>query len=345
MDWIKALAVFAVAIIHVSGRYLEENLLFTSNWFIAVGFESLTRYAVVFFILASGFLILRKPEPITNIPRRFKRIFVPFVFWMFIYAICYYFLIDGYSDVFGFVKYFFYGFIDPTSVCLLFWFVYMIIGLYVFAPILSKWIENSSFKEIEYFLAVWIVVMILYLAMTLTGYDTIIYDYLRYFGGAIGYFILGYYLAFKDSRYLQSRKFGLLLFIIGTFMCFVGTVGVAYITGVQTFAFMSVGDITPNACLQAVGLFIIVKNTSFNKLSDRINSIIVLISLESYGFYLAHLLVIGALKKLSIFSLENNALVTIPLFSICVLVSVNVLIYIMSKIPFLNKFTGFKSIL
>ncbi len=345
IDWIKCLAVIAVAVIHVCGGYLQENLIFTYNWYIAVGFESLCRYAVVFFVLASGFLILRKPEPISNIPRRFKRIFVPFVFWMFIYAIFYYFMIDGKTSILGFVGYFFHGFLDPTSICLLFWFVYMILGLYIFAPILSKWICNSKFEEIEYFLVIWAIVMVIHTIMELTGYSTIIYDYLRYFSGAIGYFVMGYYLAFKKSKYLESRKFGFLLFAIGTFMTFACTVIVPYFTGAQTFVFMSIGDITPNACLQAIGLFIIVKNTNFKKLSDRVNSIAVLLSLESYGFYLSHLLVIGLLKKLPIFSLEYNALIVIPVFAIVVLVVVNFMIYVMSKIPFFKKFTGFKSIL
>lgn len=342
IDWIKALAVIAVGIIHVCGGYLQDNLMFSYNWYVAIFFESFCRYAVVFFVMASGFLILRKNEPITNVPRRFKRIMVPFVFWMFIYAIFYYFVIDHKPlDVGNFLIYYLNGFLDPTSVCLLFWFVYMILGLYVFAPILSKWIHNSKIVEIEYFLVVWVIIMLL----RFVGVDSIIPDYFRYFSGAIGYFVLGYYLTIKKSKYLESRRFGFLLFMIGSLMGVIGSIVVPMFTGTQTFMFMSVGDITPNACLQAIGLFIMVKNTDFNRLSDRTNSLIVLLSLESYGFYLSHLLVVGLLNKLSIFSIENNALIVIPIFAIVVLIVTNLMIYIMSKIPFLKRFTGFKSIL
>ena len=326
-DWIKVFAVIAVAIIHVCGSYLEEDLLFSFNWYVAIIFESFCRYAVVFFVMISGFLILRKPEPITNVPRRFKRIVVPFVFWMFVYAVFYYFLVDKNPlNIVGFITYFINGFLDPTSVCLLFWFVYMILGLYILAPILSKWIQNAKTFEIEYFLIIWAIVMMIHFS----GIHTIIYDYLRYFSGAVGYFVLGYYLTIKDSKYLRSRKFGFLLFIIGSLIGIIGSIVVPMYTGAQTFMFMSVGDITPNACLQAIGLFIIIKNTNFNKLSDRTNSLAVLISLESYGFYLSHLLVIGVLKKLSIFSIENNALITIPIFAIVVFIATNMMIYIMS---------------
>lgn len=342
IDWIKVFAVIAVAIIHVCGGYLQDDMLFTSNWYTAVFFESFCRYAVVFFVMASGFLILRKNEPITNVPRRFKRIMVPFVFWMFVFAVFYYFIIDGHPfDIVNFIIYYLNGFLDPTKICLLFWFVYMILGLYIFAPILSKWIQNSRISEIEYFLIVWAIIMLIQFSQL----HTIIPDYFRYFSGAIGYFVLGYYLTIKDSRYLRSRKFGLLLFVIGSLMGFIGTVAAPMITGSQTFIFMSVGDITPNACLQSIGLFIVIKNTDFKRLSDRTNSLAVLVSLESYGFYLAHLFVIGILKKLPIFSIENNALIVIPVFAIVVLIVTNIMIYIMSKLPILNKFTGFKSIL
>lgn len=342
IDWIKVFAVMAIAVIHVCGGYLQQNLMFTNNWYVAVFFESISRFGVVFFIMASGFLILRKNEPVSNVPRRFKRIMVPFVFWMFVYAIFYYFLINRNPfNIGNFLLYYLNGFLDPTSICLLFWFVYMILGLYMIAPILSKWIQNSNIGDIEYFLIIFGIILLI----QFSGINTIIPDYFRYFSGAIGYFILGYYLTIKDSKYLRSRKFGLILFIIGTLIGFIGTIGVSWATGSQTFMFMPVGDITPNACLQAMGLFIIIKNTNFKKLSNKINSLAVLISLESYGFYLTHILVIGVLKKLSIFSINNNALIVIPVFAFVVLVCANIMIYILSKIPIFNRFTGFKSIL
>ena len=143
VDWIKALAVIAVVMIHISSGYLQENLVFTSTWYVAVVFELLFRYAVPFFILSSGFLILRKPEPITNFPRRFKRVFIPFAFWLVVYAIVKLALFGDLNPLHLF-EFILGGFLNPTEISIQFWFVYMIIGLYLFAPILSKWILNSS---------------------------------------------------------------------------------------------------------------------------------------------------------------------------------------------------------
>ncbi|MDO5849044.1 MAG: acyltransferase family protein [Methanobrevibacter sp.] len=341
VDWLKVFAIIGVLGLHSSTQFFDPSILYSFNWYVGVFFESLCRYGIILFLMASGFLILRKPEPITNFPRRFKRVFIPFVFWLFVYGIIKFYMINHSFNPVGIVIYLLEAFLNPTNVSIQFWFVYMIIGLYLFAPILSKWLENCSVMEIEYFLVIWVFVSV----FQFLNVDTIILDYLRYFSGAIGYFILGYYLAFKDSRYLQSRKFGLFLFLLGTAICFVGTTVGSIVIGGPCYLFFGVGEITPNACLQGIGLFIMIKNTDFGKLSDRINSFAVLISLESYGVYLCNILIIEFLEKFGIFSISGNALVAIPGVFVISFIIANVLIYVMSKLPFLNKFTGFKSIL
>ena len=37
--------------------------------------------------MASGYLLLRKQQPIEVIPKRVKRILLPFIFWLIVYAI------------------------------------------------------------------------------------------------------------------------------------------------------------------------------------------------------------------------------------------------------------------
>lgn len=349
VDWLKAIAITFVLLTHAASPYME-NLFLSPTWYIGVGFKSLATSAVALFIMASGFLILKSPEPVSNIPRRFKRVFIPFAFWLLIYLIYLYFLKMGKTDLLGFTVFCLNGFLNPTDANLLFWFVYMIMGLYLFAPILSKWINNSPLSELKYFIAVWTVVMLIQFTTTLTGYNTIISDYLIYFSGSIGYFILGYYLAFKnDSKYINSRKFGLLLWILGFSMGFICTTILSCIKGVPTYTFLIHGDYSPNALLQAIGLFIMIKNTDFSKLSDKINEIVVLISLSSYGCYLTHAIFMGiCVFGIPLFTIDNihlynvAAIVIIPLMVILVLIVTTAVLVIMSKIPFFKNFTGFK---
>lgn len=343
VDWIKALAVVAVAVIHVSTTYISGYGRLSPNWLVGLGFDSFVRFGVVFFIMISGFLILRKPESYKNTPRRFKRVFVPFAFWLLVLTAFYYFIQHHNSDVMGYLGYFLYGLIDPTSVLQMLWFVYMILGVYILAPLISKWILNSEMAEIEYFLAVWAVAISLYFVFAFMKIDSPIYDYLRLFAGPVGYFILGYYLAFKKSKYLESRKFGLILFLLGGLMTFFGTV--LEPSYVPDYIFKSVGDVSPNACLEAVGLFIIVKNTDFKKLPDWINSIAVLWSLESYGFYLIHMMVIDIIFSNHLLPFEGNGLIAIPAVTVILLIVVPGFIYLLNKVPILNNFTGVKSVL
>ena len=95
--------------------------------------------------------------------------------------------------------------------------------------------------------------------------DFLLYDYLKYFTGSIGYFILGYYLYIKQKSVLKNKNFGLVLFVAGTLLSFLGTVLSSMAIGGQSLLFFNLGDVTPNACLQAIGMFIIVLNTDCEK--------------------------------------------------------------------------------
>ena len=166
---------------------------------------------------------------------------------------------------------------------------------------------------------------------------TILTDYFRYFTGAIGYFILGYYLTIKKTDLLESRKSGIILFLIGTLITTIGTIVLSYVTMDQSYYFLRLGDITPGACLQAIGLFIIIKNTDFTKFSEKINKWVVKISKASYGIYMANLLVIHIMDKVGLLNLNHF---NIFVYLVLVLILSYLVILIMDKLPFLNQFSG-----
>ena len=228
------------------------------------------------------------------------------------------------------------GFLNPTNISIQFWYVYMILGLYIFSPILSRWIQNAPIKEIEYLILIWILISI----FQFFDMDSILLDYLRYFTGAIGYFVLGYYLTIKKNRLLHDRKLGIILFISGTLITILGTVGLSYMLADQSLFFIQLGDITPGACLQGIGLFIIVFNSDFNKLDRIITDLIVKISISSYGIYLVNILVINLLEKYGIINFNGFALLNIGLSIILVLIISYAIIELMSRFKILRHFTG-----
>lgn len=339
VDCLKFLAIIGVIGIHVSSSLLSEDILFSLNWFQGVFVGSLFRFAIILFVMASGYLLLRKQQSIYVIPFRIKRILLPFIFWLIVYSLIKVFVIGELGDSWNFfdlIEYIFMGFLNPTNISIQFWYVYMILGLYIFSPILSRWIQNAPIKEIEYLILIWILISI----FQFFDMDSILLDYLRYFTGAIGYFVLGYYLTIKKNRLLHDRKLGIILFISGTLITILGTVGLSYMLADQSLFFIQLGDITPGACLQGIGLFIIVFNSDFNKLDRIITDLIVKISISSYGIYLVNILVINLLEKFGIINFNGFALLNIGFSIILVLIISYAIIELMSRFKILRHFTG-----
>lgn len=338
VDWIKFIAIFGVIGIHVSSSLLNPDIAFSSQWYQGIFANSMFRFGVILFIMASGFLILRRQQSIDEIPKRAKRVLLPFIFWLIIYAIVKVIVLNelgpswNLGDIFIFI---FKGILDPTIVSIQFWFVYMILGLYILSPILSRWIQNAPIREIEYALCIWIIVSLL----QFINVDSILIDYLRHFTGAAGYFVLGYYLTIKKSDLVGNKKFGLILFIIGTAITFLGTILFSFLTNDQSLFFIRLGDLTPGAFLQGVGLFIFLYNIDYEIFNKTINKLVVKISMLSYGIYLSNILIIKFMEKIHLINLEGFTLFNIIISSIVVLVISAIAIEIMSRIPVLKIFT------
>lgn len=327
VDLLKVFGILGVIVIHITSCYLEPQFIYKSNWYQGVIIESLARFGIILFLMATGYLILRKEQSISVIPRRLKRVGIPFLFW---FIICV--LAKSYILHVNFFVLLGKGFLDPTIISIEFWYVYMIIGLYLFSPILSKWIHNTDIKEIEFFLGIWVFVLFI----NFFDIDFLLIDYLRYFSGCIGYFVLGYYLAVKKSDLLKSRKFGFGLFVVGSLICIFGII----LNPQMLYSFIQVGDLTPNALLQAVGLFIIIKNTDFNKFSTRVRKAIEKLSIKCYGIFLSNVLVIHLFRKFGIITFTNIAVVNIIIDFIIVTAVCYFIIAIMDRIPALKEFSG-----
>lgn len=52
----------------------------------------------------------------------------------------------------------------------------MIVGLYIFSPIITTWLHNAEIYEIEYFLIVWALISF----VGFSNVDFLLYDYLKY---------------------------------------------------------------------------------------------------------------------------------------------------------------------
>jgi surface polysaccharide O-acyltransferase-like enzyme len=162
IDNLRVLATISVVFLHVSCPLLYK---FESNpdWWCGNIYDSTVRFCVPIFVMITGALLLPKQYDLTHfLKSKVIRILFPFLFWSFVYLLFNLFvkktrgenltLIDTINYVIISIK-------KGTSYHL--WYVYMIIGVYLFIPIISKCIKICSEKEILYFLIIWGVTIIL----------------------------------------------------------------------------------------------------------------------------------------------------------------------------------------
>lgn len=313
-DALRAFAIAMVILIHVSSEYNSLAYTFSIVWG-QFGFMGVP----LFFMISGALLINKSYEPITFLKRRFSRIFIPFIFWVIVFII---------------LQFIFYKPTSNTIINIVFgggwftWFVWALIAIYLFIPVLNPFFEKYGMKAIEYFLILWALTLIL---QTFNLYPFKALN-LNYFSGYIGFAVLGYYLANKKFKF-NNLYMGILLFVISS-------VFIMYYAGILN-QILSPCYLTIPVALQATGVFLIFKSVkikSTNNLIFTIKKFIESISKCSYGMFFVHVFIIGFIFRL--FDMSNFSYLLLPLFWILVVILSWLVILICNKIPILNKLIG-----
>lgn len=331
IDWAKALATLAIVLIHVSAVYTVSTPSLSSEWYLFLNLNTIDRFGIMLFLFASGFLILRKPEPITNLTKRFKRLLPPFLFWFTVYTLVAWTLFHPEENINWFFPFYIKGLVDPSGFFITFWFVYLILGLYLIAPVLSKWIQGAKVYELEYFIVICLIFWVITFIGEVTNYPITFTSYFQYFSQGIGCFVLGYYLAIKNSKYTKSKKFGLKLYLAGLLVTYIGAILLAEITGVAN----TLTNFSPTICIQTIGLFIILKNINFEKTPKVLNSMAVSLSNNSYAFYLIQIPVIWTITLL-LEPWNVDPLMKILVMFVITVVVISLLLKVLKKIPYIG---------
>lgn len=105
----------------------------------------------------------------------------------------------------------------------------MILGTYLIMPIINKWTILASFKEVEYFLILWMITCL----FTFTLNMKFPVD-LRYFVGSIGFVVLGYYLRHTDRKIFNDIRYAFLIFVVSAAVMMI--IGYLFSTDAKFFA-------------------------------------------------------------------------------------------------------------
>lgn len=342
IDDARVIATLAVIIVHVATPGVVNDYKtavdLSSGWSIANAYDSISRFCVPVFVMLTGALLVPQTISFTDfINRRVKRLLIPFLFWSVVYLGFHLALKvrdEGIIALSHSGYWILTQFVQGSSPHL--WYVYMIVGVYLFIPIIRPWATAAGNKAILFFLALWVITLFMTQQQLISISSPL--D-LRYFSGYVGYMLLGYYITDRllITRYIQYLAIA--LFFGGFIITFLATKSYTINSPLLYQGFYEY--LTINVAMEAAGIFILIKSFSTRQfLAGFFNPIRTVISRYGYGIYLAHLLVLSIMAHFKIDGHLITPLIGIPLSAFICLFITALIIYLLNKLPYGKYFIG-----
>ena len=318
-------------------------------------YGSFFRPCVPLFVMLTGALLLPvKDETSFFYKKRITRVLWPFLIWSFIYCITPYifglFGLDGNTliqyypsdDVFKLT-------LGDAAIRILnipfnfssfdihMWYIYLLIGLYLYIPIFSAWVEKASQKAKLYFLLAWGITLFLpyyynYVNEYLWGTCSWnAYGMLYYFAGFNGYLLLGHYIRHYINWTLKKTLIiSIPMFIVGYLITYFGFSYMANLDGHtedQLELFFTFNSI--NVVIETIPIFLIAKKITIK--SQKIIHLLANLTLCGFGIYMIHELIVGPVITL-MRALNIPICVQIPCGALCTFVVCWIIIAFIHKV-------------
>lgn len=225
LDLVKFVAIFMMIAVHCTDNVTPAER--SEPWYNLWGsfYGSFMRPAIPLFVMVTGALLLPVKQNMAFFyKKRITRLVVPFLIWSVLYNLFPW--ITGLLDLSPTVINDFFAWAEPdqsfaaslghilmipfnfSAFAVQMWYVYLLIGLYLYMPVFSAWVKQASVKEQKVFLVLWFVSLFIpYLREFLTKdlWGTCSWNefgLLYYFAGFNGYLLLGHYIVSRMSHYL-----------------------------------------------------------------------------------------------------------------------------------------------
>lgn len=321
VDVLRFIAIFMVICIHCSDPFNVSPEARSNPEFNFWGslYGSFLRPCVPLFVMITGLLLLPVNISMEKFyKKRLLRIAVPFLIWSVLYN-----LFPWVTGVLG---------LSPTIISDIFayaspnasqsfgdsmkniaaipfqfnvytvpmWYLYMLIGLYLYLPFFSAWIEKATLAQKKIFIGIWILTLFLPYAYTffspelfgLSAWNT--FGTFYYFAGFNGYLLLGYYLSkdVKEWNWNKTLATSIPLFLIGyiaTYFGFKFMTGRPNCTEKEMELFFLY--CSPNVAFMTIALFLLIRRVKIS--SPKLINIFAHITKCGLGIYLVHYFVVG----------------------------------------------------
>lgn len=290
----------------------------------------------LFITMSSSLLAPTKYEMFEFYKKRFKKLIPPFLFWSFITV-----LLNVLLGSITYSKMIYQMLLFPIApVYGVYWFVYVISGLYLLIPILSPWLREATKKQFRFILLLsFITIFLPYLNYFM---DKDIYKIdgnyqfvLSFFGGYIVYFLLGVYLRkfpITFNKRVYFYLFSIVLLILGSI-----PFGSAYFYNRNLLPIVE-HNLSFSSVCYVILIFTFCQNVKFPTIVESLFNII---AKYSFGIYLTHI-IIGRLLVWEVMKNYRlaNPLIETPLLVLITLILCIGILKILSYLPKSKYITG-----
>jgi surface polysaccharide O-acyltransferase-like enzyme len=339
ITWInnlRLISMFAVVVLHTASPLIfQYKTVSKQDWLVGDVYNALVRFAVPVFVMITGALLLHREYELSSfLKKRIGRLISPFLFWSLVYIAYQWYNGDIVftNSLWWDIKLVLHQLQHGSFYHL--WYVYLLIGLYLLIPVISKFVQHATEKELLYFLAVWFLTMLLsnsYLKKFDTAVD------LHNFAGYLGYLVLGHYLTYKS---FAIKNIALLSFL--TFLCCVTLIATGTYYMLVTKNELSIffyEPIGPFVVVFSASAFLMAKHLSV-KLSPAIEKVFNNAGSFTLGIYLSHALILTVFEIFEINYTIFTPILSIPLIALSCFLLSWLLVYGLSKVPLLKYVVG-----
>lgn len=326
-DVIRAFAIYLVVQVHTLYTPVHKTIFFLM-------FKNFDLLGVPLFVLLSGSLLLGKEEGYRDFFRkRCMKVLLPWLVWTFLYMAYFYlfqkqmvnenFFLKYHSEYSALGHFFFQTFMSAL------WFLPMIFGIYLVAPLLRILVKYAQKFDLFYLLALWFIFLsVLPSVFQNSNFPiwepTIIMEPIQF----SGYFLLGFVII----RYqLLSRLQPWKVFVLSILSFAVSLIKLPYVTNIVS-GYMFPGIVFSSVCF-FYWMFIVIKQYE-SRIPKKVGRIFQLVSGASFGIYIVHAMILDYSGKYILRflnPLHMGFLLTVIIFSLSFLV-----VFCIKKLPVLR---------
>ena len=316
LDVVRFIAMFTVVCCHCTDPFnfypgTAPNIGEIKLWGAIYG--SVLRPCVPLFVMITGALLLPvRGDASTFYKKRIPRVFYPFLIWSVLYN-----LFPWITGLLGLnpqiILDFFpyageevmqqsfsvsleYILMIPFNFSILavhMWYIYLLIGLYLYLPVFSAWVEKASERAKLMFLLAWGVTLLLpYYYQFVSNYlwgtcSWNSFGMLYAFAGFNGYLLLGHYLKNLEWSLKKTLAIGIPMFAAGYAVTFLGF---RHITALPEYTdemlelFFTYCSL--NVVMMTIPVFMLAKKVKVN--SERMKKALVNLTVCGFGIYMIH---------------------------------------------------------